>query len=391
MATKIKEKKEAYSPLTIALLVVLLLWVASFFFLLAWGLCTSFKINMDFFAWRPKNLFNSYSGYEDMLQSEIVKYTAKISSLQGLADAAFAAAKEAQAAGNTELYIEMRELYSEYNGQIQDADLQINNTLKPLLIKFQGIKAEMGTLGLPFYTYKYAFKVFSYEVSPQHIVGLPRMYLNSFLYAGGCGLAAAVVPLIAAYACARFHYRFSRIMHTTVILVMMIPIVGSGPSELNIVKNLNMIDKIYTLWIMRANFLGLYFLMYYEVCKAFPTSYSEAAKIDGANNFQVFFKIALPLIKNTFFTVFLIQFIGFWNDYQAPMIYMPSFPTVAMGLNALMSVAGGGPSTSMGIFDMVYTPSRMAAAVLTAVPVTIIFACFQKRLLGNLTVGGIKG
>ena len=62
-----------------------------------------------------------------------------------------------------------------------------------------------------------------------------------------------------------------------------------------------------------------------------------------------------------------------------------------MGLNAVMSVAGGGPSTSMGIFDMVYTPSRMAAAVLTAVPVTIIFACFQKRLLGNLTVGGIKG
>ena len=378
MATKIKEKKEAYSPLTIALLVVLLLWVASFFFLLAWGLCTSFKINMDFFAWRPKNLFNSYSGYENMLQSEIARYTTENVRVTEMMIA------ELEAHGRSD--------FAKSSKNAASAALsQITTTLTPALTKFRGIKAEMGAMGLPFYTYKYAFKVFSYEVTPQNIVGLPRMYLNSFLYAGGCGLAAAVVPLIAAYACARFHYRFSRIMHTTVILVMMIPIVGSGPSELNIVKNLNMIDKIYTLWIMRANFLGLYFLMYYEVCKAFPTSYAEAAKIDGANNFQVFFKIALPLIKNTFFTVFLIQFIGFWNDYQAPMIYMPSFPTVAMGLNALMSVAGGGPSTSIGIFDMVYTPSRMAAAVLTAVPVTIIFACFQKRLLGNLTVGGIKG
>ena len=390
MATKIKEKKEAYSPLTIALLVVLLLWVASFFFLLAWGLCTSFKINMDFFAWRPKNLFNSYSGYEEMLKSEIARYTVEMANLKELAEEALAAAKEARAAGNMELYNEKFLLYKSFDQPLGAAEQQISD-LNSLLTKFQGIRAEMGTMGLPFYTYKYAFKVFSYEVSPQHIVGLPRMYLNSFLYAGGCGLAAAVVPLIAAYACARFHYRFSRIMHTTVILVMMIPIVGSGPSELNIVNELGMLDKIYTLWIMKANFLGLYFLMYYEVCKAFPTSYAEAAKIDGANNFQIFFKIALPLIKNTFFTVFLIQFISFWNDYQAPMIYMPSFPTVAMGLNALMSVAGGGPSTSMGIFDMVYTPSRMAAAVLTAVPVTIIFACFQKRLLGNLPVGGIKG
>lgn len=390
MATKIKEKKEAYSPLTIALLVVLLLWVASFFFLLAWGVCTSFKINMDFFAWRPKNLFNSYSGYEDMLHSEIAKYTAEVSRLEGLVEAAKAAALEAKKAGDMELYEEKFLLYKNFDQSLQSAKDQIVS-LEAFLTKFQGIKKEMGTMGLPFYTYKYAFKVFSYEVTPDHIVGLPRMYLNSFLYAGGCGLVAAVVPLIAAYACARFKYKFSRIMHTTVILVMMIPIVGSGPSELDIVKNLGMIDKIYTLWIMRANFLGLYFLMYYDVCKAFPASYAEAAKIDGANNFQVFFKIALPLIKNTFFTVFLIQFIGFWNDYQAPMIYMPSFPTVAMGLNALMKVAGGGPSTSIGIFDMVYTPSRMAAAVLTAVPVTIIFACFQKRLLGNLTVGGIKG
>ena len=377
MAAKIKEKREAYSPLTIILLIVLLLYVFTFFFLLLWGICTSFKINYDFFSWRTDRLIGDYNGYEQMLKNGIVTWTAEYERLTVLAE-------EALAAGN-------RSEYRTYSAQAAQALEQVNGTLIPKLVKYRGIKDEMGLAGLPFYSYKYTFKVFSYEITKSNVVKLPEMYWNSILYAGGCGLAATFVPCIAAYACARFHYRFSRIMHTTVIIVMMIPIVGSQPSEIKMTVDMKMFDTVWCLWLMRANFLGMYFLVFYDICKALPVSFSEAAKMDGANNFQIFFKIAMPLIKNTFLTVFLIKFIAFWNEYQAPMIYTPSFPTVAMGLNQLMSVAGGGPSTSLGIFDMTHTPSRMAAAVLTATPVCILFACFQKRLLGNLTMGGVKG
>ena len=357
MATKIKEKKEHYSPLTVVLLIVLILYCVTFFFLIIWGICTSLKVNDDFFKWRPEHLFNSYSGYEKHLQEQL-EFHKK----------------------NYELTKDPESFY------------QYKRTIPALLAKYKSIRGEMGG-AMPFYTYKYAFKVFSYKVPIGEgvIVHLDKLYLNSILYAGGCGLASTVVPCIAAYACARYKYKFSRIMHTTVIITMMIPIVGSQPSEIKMAVDTGIFDTFYGLWIMRANFLGMYFLMFYDICKALPTSFSEAAKMDGANNFQIFFKIALPLIKNTFMTVFLIRFIAFWNEYQVPMLYTPSYPTVAMGLNELMSFAGGAPHLKKGYFDMVETPSRMAAAVLTAAPVCILFGCFQKRLLGNLTMGGVKG
>ena len=108
--------------------------------------------------------------------------------------------------------------------------------------------------------------------------------------------------------------------------------------------------------------------------------------MDGANDFHVFFHIATPLLKNTFFTVFLIKFVGYWNSYQGAMIYMPSYPVLAQGLNNIMNLS----QDAQG-FNYRTVPAQLSAAVMSAFPVCIVFAIFQKRLLGNLTVGGLKG
>ena len=111
-------------------------------------------------------------------------------------------------------------------------------------------------------------------------------------------------------------------------------------------------------------------------------AYTEAAKIDGAGNLAVLLRIILPLVRNTFFTVMLINFIAFWNDYQTPLIYMPSYPTIALGMFYMASTTENGLST---------VPMRMTGAMLMLIPILVLFLCFHKRLLGNLTVGGIKG
>ncbi|MBP3423245.1 MAG: carbohydrate ABC transporter permease [Clostridia bacterium] len=343
MAKKIKEKKNTFTPLTIVLLVFLCIYCLSLFYLLAWGTFTSFKVNDDVFKENPAGFFVDYLAY----------------------------------------YTKWRRGWTE-NGSLDDLDKA--NYLRQQL-------AEMGNKDwlLPFHTYKNMFTQFVVETDPMpgmdpRKVGMPEMYLYSLLYAGGCAFTATFVPCITAYACARFNYKFSRIVHTTVIIVMMIPIVGSMPSEIKMAQATGVMNKIWGLWIMRANFLGLYFLVFYDVCKALPASFSEAAKIDGANNFQIFFQIAMPLIKNTFMTILLIKFISFWNDYQAAMVFMPSYPTVAIGLNKIMNI--NADSTR---YNHQMVPARMAAVVMTATPVCILFAIFQKRLLGNLTVGGVKG
>ena len=338
MAEKIKEKRNPFTPLTIVLLVFLILYCLSFFYLLFWGITTSFKVDDHIYRESPASFFVDYLAY-----------------------------------------------YNKWKGGSQREQIYASSLRKAL--------ADMGNQEwlLPFHTYKNIFLRFVKRTDPMpgvgpRAVGMPEMYLYSFLYAGGCALTATFIPCITAYACARFNYKFSRFMHTLVIIVMMIPVVGSLPSEIKMAQATGVMNKLWGLWIMRANFLGMYFLVFYDICKALPASFSEAAKIDGANNFQIFFQIAMPLIKNTFFTVLLIKFISFWNDYQAAMVFMPSYPTVAIGLNEIMNT-----NSDTTRYDHAMIPARLAAVVLTATPVCILFAIFQQRLLGNLTVGGVKG
>ena len=128
----------------------------------------------------------------------------------------------------------------------------------------------------------------------------------------------------------------------------------------------------------------MYFLVFYSIFKAMPNGYTEAAKVDGAGNLRILLQIVMPLVRNTFFTVALIMFIDYWNDYQIPLVYMPTHPTVAYGLFYLANTdqAGG---------DLATVPMRMAGAIMMLIPTIILFLCFHKRLLGNLTMGGLKG
>lgn len=213
-------------------------------------------------------------------------------------------------------------------------------------------------------------------------VGIGTMFGNSILYALGCSFCHTFVMCLTAYGCARFPYKYSKIIHTTVIVVMVIPIVGSAPSELAMAIRLGIYNQIWGMWIMRANFLGVYFLVFYDIFKSIPASYTEAAKIDGAGNWSILFKIILPLASNTFLTILLINFIAMWNDYQIPLLYLPSYPTIAHGLFGAVN------STVKGLET---TPMRLTAAIIMLIPILIVFLSTQKRLLGNLTMGGVKG
>lgn len=211
---------------------------------------------------------------------------------------------------------------------------------------------------------------------------VPQMFGYTFLYALGCAFTNTLVPCITAYLCARFRYKFSKVVYNVVVIVMILPIVGSLPAEVQMARTLGFYDHIWGLWLMKANFLGMYFLVFHATFRSIPMTYTEAAKIDGANNMAIMTKVILPLAKNTFATVMLINFITFWNDYQTPIIYMPTFPTIAQGVFVMAQSSMNGLST---------VPMRMTGTMIMLIPILIVFLVFQKRLLGNLTVGGIKG
>ncbi|MGI6768792.1 MAG: carbohydrate ABC transporter permease [Bacilli bacterium] len=251
-----------------------------------------------------------------------------------------------------------------------------------------GTKVESTLIPWPsdwkFTNYLEAFRYFYVPVESENGTLYPTltyMFVYSLIYAVGSAFMATFIPCLVAYLTARFDYTLSKIINVFVIIAIALPIVGSLPSEIQMARNLGLYDKIYGIWIMKGHFISIYYLIFHARFKTFPKSFEEAASIDGAGHFRILFQIMLPMVKNLFWTVFLLQFIQFWNDYYTPLVYMPSYPTLAYGMwyynNSRENV-------------LTNIPMKITGCILMLIPVLIIFSIFGKRLMVNLIEGGDK-
>ena len=221
------------------------------------------------------------------------------------------------------------------------------------------------------------------KVSYSSTYGLPMLLLNTLIYAGGGCVIATIVPCVVAYMCAKYHYKFSKIVYAVAVLIMSIPIIGAYPSELRLLRQLNLFDSFLGNFIQKFNFTGMYFFVFYAFFETLPDSYSEAAEIDGASQWTVMVRVILPLAGKIISTVMLINFITFWDDYQTPLLYLPTKPTIAYGIFQLIRDS----SSSKG-FDFV--PVKIAGCMILALPVLIIFIALKDKLMGNISMGGLK-
>ena len=234
-----------------------------------------------------------------------------------------------------------------------------------------------------FCNYVSAYKYFNVRTETGgRQVFMPEQFLYSLLYAGGCAVMSTLTPCIVAYAVARLHNKFGKVIYTIVIVAMALPIVGSLPSELQMARITGLYGHIWGQWIMKMNFLGVYFLVFHAQFRAIPMDYTEAAEIDGASNFSIMAKVIMPLAWGSVSAVLLLNFITYWNDYQIPMIYIKDYPVLAYGMFSFYQ------STETAIQSV---PVKLAGILLMAIPIIIMFAVFNKKLMVNLSVGGIKG
>ncbi len=242
--------------------------------------------------------------------------------------------------------------------------------------------------GMTFDNYINAYKNF-YIMLPSTTPGslgikydIISQFVNSLLYSVGCSITVTVVSLIMGYASARYSYRSSSWIYTFVLVALALPIVGSLPSEIAVSMDLGLFDTFIGIWIMRGSFLNTYFLIFFAQFKMIPRDYTEAAKIDGASPFTIMTKIIFPLASGTISTVFVLAFIGYWNDFQIPMVYLPSHPVAAYGMYRFQIGTNG---------ELDKVPIQMAGVLIMALPIIVFYGIFNKKLNVNLSVGGIKG
>lgn len=206
------------------------------------------------------------------------------------------------------------------------------------------------------------------------------MFFNSIWFTLGGTLAGVGVSCMTAYAVAKYRFPGSKLIYWTAVISMMIPIVGSLPSQFKIYTALGIIESPLLL-LAFLNGFGFNFLVLHSYFESLPRSYMEAAFIDGASHFQCFWRVMLPQAKSPIMALSLVSAINFWNDYNTPLLFLKDYPTLSSGIYMYQVI-------NTRILNM---PILFAGILLTAVPVLILYAFFSNKIMNISLEGGIKG
>ena len=209
------------------------------------------------------------------------------------------------------------------------------------------------------------------------------MAFNSILLPGTMAGLQSLLGAIMGYVLAKYPYKSSKVIYLFAVFMMTVPIVGTMPSMLEFLRATRLYDTYIGYFCCKFYFGGVYFLVFFSLFDAMPNSYAEAAEIDGANQYTVLFRIILPLQKNVIGTVFLIFFVQQWNQYQDQMIYMPTFSTLAYAVYHLVNIGK--------VAELATVPGQLASCMLLSIPVLVLFIFLKDKMMGNVTMGGIKG
>ncbi len=212
--------------------------------------------------------------------------------------------------------------------------------------------------------------------------------IDFFKYAWN-SLQVAIFGMIGTtLSCSLVAYGFSRIewkgrdtFFLITISTMMIPFPVTMIPLYSVFKAFGLIGNLSPLWL--PCFFGTAYNIFLlrQFFMSLPRDISEAARIDGCNEFQIFVRIVLPLAKPALIVVALFHFMWAWNDFMGPLIYLTkeSLFTLAIGLQAYQSKQGG---TEWHFL--------MAACVLTILPILVLYFMAQKTFIEGISLSGSK-
>ena len=207
------------------------------------------------------------------------------------------------------------------------------------------------------------------------------MLLNSLTLALFKPFFGLLSVILCSYVVAKYDFGIRKLLYNINVFVMVIPIVGSLANTLLIYKQLHIYNNLLLYIILPGGPFGFNFLLLYGAFKRIPDSYSEAVFLDGGGHFTVLFRVVIPMMMPTFIALYILAFIGAWNDYSASLIFLPSTPTLAYGLYVFQYDAAKYEAT---------LPEILAGFAICSIPSVALFCSFQKVITKSLTVGGLK-
>lgn len=249
----------------------------------------------------------------------------------------------------------------------------------------QGTRASSIPKSLTLSNFIRVFDKIKYKLNPKYggyTIYLEEMLFNSVIFSFGSAIVDVVVSTLMAYLTTKYDLRFNRVINFIVLFTLLVPIVGTPGSTIRIMSALNLRDTWIGVFILHAHFLGGNYLILQATFRSLSKEYGDAATIDGAGRLTIMLQIDWALVKPTLGIIFILRLIAYWNNYQTPMLYIPSHVTAAYGLFHFNRA-------NSSEFD--YIIYKVAGMMLILAPVFIVFMCFKNKMIGNLTMGGLKG
>ena len=190
------------------------------------------------------------------------------------------------------------------------------------------------------------------------------------------------VPLVV-YSITKIEWKGAKIIFPLVLVTMMIPWQVTQIPMYTTWSKLGFVNTFIPL-ILPAFFGSPYYIyLMRQFMKGIPNSLIDAARIDGANDLTILYRVVMPLCKPILVTVALLVFIAAWNDFNGPLMYLQESDkyTLSVGLQNVLS-----NNTLKRQYNLV-----MAAVTLFSLPLMVVFAIFQKQFISGIATGGVKG
>lgn len=223
-----------------------------------------------------------------------------------------------------------------------------------------------------------SLKAYVYLQEQYNILGIVK---NTFVIAFSATILRLFFCALGGYGFAKFKFPGQGMLFAFLLGTMVIPSAVTLVPVYIIMRDLKWIDTFWPLIIPgAANAFGIFFMRQYIM--SVSNELMDAARIDGAGEFTIFWRIILPIVAPGLTSLGLIFFMGSWNDFLGPLIYLksPEHFTLPLIIRSLIGPVG------RTVYDV-----QMATSVISLIPLLIIFLIFQRRFVEGITAGAIKG
>lgn len=202
-----------------------------------------------------------------------------------------------------------------------------------------------------------------------------------------------ICTAMVAYVLSRKDFYFNK-PFTILFVVTMYVSGGLIPEYLLIIRNLHMGNNFWV-YIIPGLIWTYNLILMRSFIEGLPMALQEAAKIDGANDFVIFYKVILPLCTPVMATVALFVAVGQWNSFMDTYLYARELPTLQYVLYEIMqqaSISVDPHAASQGLTQNTVSPMsvRMAVTVIATVPILVVYPFLQKYFVGGMTLGAVK-